>query len=312
MPNTEAQSDTGISKSRKQRALWRVSGMILIAFLAYWLIHRARQPRYQGKTVEEWFSEVTTASSGSDYIDRDPAVIGLRHLGTNAVWFLWHEQARKESPLLVSLEKRLDRLTGKPTNYLEISRADTAWRILFQFGPEIEVLIPDALKLMKNGKPEEASRAALLLGRTKRQPEVIVPAILQSLAKTNRNSGQRVSHIVGLKEFGPQAKAALPYLRQHLAKIHRANSYEGYWLAMAILTIDGPGPELGFFTQGLVLGDYRRSYSSLVPLERLGTNARPAAVELHKFMLTLTNAEDSARVLELIRKLDPEGQYDRP
>jgi hypothetical protein len=288
-----------------------------LAFIALLLaskvIHHAIQPQYQGKTAEEWFEEVTTGSSGSEAVSNDPAVIGLRHLGTNAVWFLWRERARKESPMLSALQKRIDQFTGRnKNNPPEFSRGYTAWLILLVFGPETKVLIPGALESLKSNDPNEAARAAMLLGRTQQQAPVIVPAILQSIVITNRNPDQRVSHIVALKEFGPEAKAALPYLRTQLAKTAVSNSYEGYWLAKAILTIDGPGPEVGYFTKNLVPGDYRRSYPNLAPIEQLGTNARTAAVELHKFMLTLTKAADSARVMEVIRKIDPEGVYAKP
>ncbi len=292
-----------------------LAGLLIICFLLWCVLSLPRllEPKYQGKTAEEWFAEVTTGSSGSEYLTKDPAVIGLRHLGTNAVWFLWRERARQESPRLSSWKKRFDRLIGKQNNNPpELSRAYTAWLILFHFGPETQVLVPEALELLRNGKPNEAAHAAMLLGRTRREAPVVVPAILQSLAMTNRTSDHRISHLVGLKEFGPQAQAALPYLRTQLAKTNILNSYEGYWLAKAILTINGPGPEVDYFTRNLVPGNFRLSYPNLAPLEHLGTNARPAAIALHKFRLTLTNAEDSTRVLEIIRKIDPEGVYVKP
>jgi hypothetical protein len=276
-------------------------------------IHHALQPRYQGKTVEEWFDGVTTGSSGREAVNNDPAVIGLRHLGTNAVWFLWREQARKESPMLSALQKHIDQFTGRNKNSPpELSRAYTAWVVLLVFGPETEVLIPEALELLKNGQPEEAAHAAMLLGRTRRQAEVVVPAILHSLAVTNRDANQRISHYVALKEFGPQAKAALPYLRAQLAKSTIPNSYEGYWLAKAILTINGPGPEVSYFTKRLVPGDLQRSFPNLAPLEQLGTNACTATPVLFQFAQTLTNQVDSNRVMEVIRKIDPEGVYAKP
>jgi len=288
-------------------------GILCVLLLGFVVIRHALEPKYQGKTAEEWFEEVTTSTSGTEYVTKDPAVIGLRHLGTNAVWFLWREQARKESPWLTSLQRRFDRLTGKNKNSPPtIGRAHTAWMVLFSFGLETEVLIPEALELLKNGQPNEAAFAAFLLGRTGRQPDVVVPAILASLAVTNRHIDHRISHYVGLQTLGPQAKAALPYLRTQLADPVIAQTREGYWLARAILTINGPGPEVNYFTRNLVPGNFRLSYPNLAPLAHLGTNARPAAPELHKFMLTLTNAEDSTRVLEIIRKIDPEGLYQKP
>jgi len=310
----EANTPSAELKPKRRSIHWRTWLLAFIALLlASKVIHRAMQPQYQGKTAEEWFDGVTTGSSGTEAVNNDPAVIGLRHLGTNAVWFLWREQARKESPMLSALQKRIDRITGRNKNSPpELSRAYTAWLVLLVFGPETEVLIPEALELLKNGKPEEAAHAAMLLGRTRRQAEVVVPAILHSLAVTNRDANQRISHYVALKEFGPEAKAALPYLRAQLAKSTIPNSYEGYWLAKAILTINGPGPEVDYFTKNLVPGDYRSSYPNLAPIEYLGTNARTAAPALFQFAQTLTNQVDSNRVIEVIRKIDPEGVYARP
>ncbi|MGV3756654.1 MAG: hypothetical protein ACO1QS_14825 [Verrucomicrobiota bacterium] len=300
---------------RPNRPTKLLAGLLVICFLLWCglSLPRLLEPKYQGKTADQWFAEVTTGSSGSEHLTKDPAVIGLRHLGTNAVWFLWNERTRKASPLLTSWQKRLNRLTGKQNNQPPgPGRAQTAWLILFQFGPETEVLIPEALELLKNGTPSEAAHAARLLGFTQRRPELVVPAILQSLALTNRSYDERVSHFVALWKLGPSAKAAVPYLRTQLNQPAMASGYGGDWLAKAILTINGPGPEVDYFTRNLVPGNFRLSYPNLAPLEHLGTNARPAAIALHKFRLTLTNAEDSARVLEIIRKIDPEGISQKP
>ena len=299
----------------KRHLHWRIW---LLAFFALLLgikvAHRALQPKYQGKTAQEWFDEVSRTSSGDIFLANDPAFKGLQHLGTNAVWFLWHERAQRKSPWLATLNSQLYRLNPSSKNAppTEQDRAHAAWVILLYFGPETGVLVPEALELLKSNDANEAAQAAMLLGRTRQQAPLIVPAILQSIVQTNRNSDQRVSHIVALKEFGPEAKAALPYLRAQLAKINVVNSYEGYWLAKAILTINGSGPEVDYFTKRLVPGDYQRSFPNLAPLEQLGTNARTAALELHKFLLTLTNEVDSARVLTVIRKIDPEGIYNQP
>lgn len=302
-------------KPKRLRNNWRIWLLVFFALLlGIKVAHRALQPKYQGKTAAEWFDEVSTTSSGSEFLVNDPAVEGLRHLGTNAVWFLWEERARRESPWVAALKKQLNRLNRTPRTVppVDVDRAHAAWLVLLYFGPETKVLIPQALELLKSSDPNEAAHAAMLLGRTQQQAPLIVPAILQSIVMTNRGPDQRVSHIVALKEFGPEAKAALPYLRAQLAKINVANSYEGYWLAKAILTINGPGPEVGYFTKRLVPGDYQRSFPNLAPLEQLGTNARTAVPELYKFLLTLTNEVDSARVLTVIRKIDPEGVYTQP
>lgn len=312
MSTETSQPVESVRKSHQRLTRVALLSIVLLCCLVFWG-KRTLQPKYQGKTAEELFNEISTGSSGSEYVAKDPAVIALRHLGTNAVWFLWRETKHKEFRWLNSLQQRFDRLVGKNQNIPpDFGRAGTAWVVLFQFGPETEVLIPEALELLKQGKPNEAAFAAMLLGRTQRQPDVVVPAILQSLAVTNRNMDHRISHIVALRELGPSAKAALPYLQARLADPAVASTREGYWVAKAILTINGPGPEVAYFTTNLVAGNFLRSYDNLAPLEHLGTNARPAALELQKFMLTLTNAEDSARVQAIIKKIDPEGIYQKP
>ena len=216
--NTQAnQTATAVVQPRQRLTRLALLSIVLLCCLVFWG-KRASQPKYQGKTAEDLFAEISTGSSGSEYVAKDPAVIALRHLGTNAVWFLWRETKHKESPWLNSLQKRYDRLIGKNQNIPpDFGRVGTAWVVLFQFGPETEVLIPEALELLKQGKPNEAAFAAMLLGRTQRQPAVVVPAILQSLAVTNRTMDHRISHIVALRELGPLAKAALPYLQARLA-----------------------------------------------------------------------------------------------
>ncbi len=52
---------------------------------------------------------------------------------------------------------------------------------------------------------------------------------------------QRLAETFGQSE---PLYGARPYLRMQLAKTTTPNSYEGYWLTKALLTINGPGPEV--------------------------------------------------------------------
>ncbi|MGV3756655.1 MAG: hypothetical protein ACO1QS_14830 [Verrucomicrobiota bacterium] len=65
-------------------------------------VHYALQPKYQGKTAEEWFALIDThGQSGSNGIlaisHDDPAVRALKQLGSAPVRFLWRELHARDS-----------------------------------------------------------------------------------------------------------------------------------------------------------------------------------------------------------------------
>lgn len=270
------------------------------------------QPKYEGKTVEEWFAEYTIDDVlGQDVHDRP-----FQELGTDAAWFLWGELTRRDSKATALLMAYKDKLTGKKRSMFgrtnEAERHTKAGHLIGRLGPAAEVLIPEIIVRLKSTDLDEAAEMAFLLGEIRRQPEVVIPEIHQSLLSTNWNFRQHKAHLMALSSFGAQAKAVLPELRSRLVNPAYTNDYVKFSLVNAILKINGPGPELGLYTNGLVSGSYWSNSIILNHMERAGTNARPAVPFLLQFAKTLTNQAEIDWVIGAVQVIDPEGIYYKP
>jgi hypothetical protein len=292
---------------RLLRSRWLIGMLVLLLLiLGGKAIHRAMQPKYEGKTVEEWFAEYTSEGLiGWEAMD----IVPFQKLGTNAAKFLWVEYTRKDSKATAWLMAHKDRVTGKKrhwwANTHEKERQANALILLREMGPTAEPLITEILNRLKSSNPEEAMHLVILLGTIQRQPELVVPAIHLSLLSTNLNITQRIEHMGTLGRFGGYAKTSLPELRNRLANQVYTNSGEDYYIARSILMINGPGPELGYCTNNLVWGDFVKSARALNFVDGLGTNARPAAPMLIPFASSLTYESESNYVMKIVREIDP-------
>jgi hypothetical protein len=307
-PSKEIRSRASSNKWR-HRWLWGVAALCLL-FWGSKAIHRATLPKYDGRTMEEWFAN--TEPSG--FFPRDEATVcAFQSMGTNGVWFLWEQYNRKDPEHVVWARRTLDRLSGHGGLFdYEKRRQMLAETLLSLLKPEAEVLMPEIMRRLRGDDPEAATTMASLLISTRLKPEEAVAGLTDSLSKTNRAWQDRMVHMWALSRYGVNARRALPVLRTILASQSGMNASETQTLHVTILSIGGPGPELAFFTNRLVLGDYNQSAGTLRMLSELGTNARPAAPLLLALANTLTNQTDSNRVIEVIRTIDPEGIYQKP
>ncbi len=287
---------------------------LVVLCLSLWsikAIHHALQPKYEGKTAEEWFEQYDI-TGGFPEVTANP--VPFQNLGTNAVWFLWHESRRKDSSLTVWLMEKKDRLfkTNRgPARSHEEERQLRATFLIRSLGAAADPLIPAMIAELQSGNPVTVESTVWNLSALHRQPAVVVPALLQSLALTNRNAQQRVNHIQALSALGPDAAAALPDLRRMLTN-STSSSGELFWLNHTILRINGPGPELAHFTNRIHLGNLATSLAAVDELATLGTNARPAVPVLLRLSQSLTNQSESNRVMMMIPYIDPEGIYQKP
>jgi len=294
---------------------WLVGAVLLLAIvIGGKVIHWAMQPKYKGKTVEQWFAAYTI-----DGVLRLEEAEGVpfQKLGTNAVWFLWREYARKDSKPTAWLMAQKDSLTGKKriwwANTHELERQAKALILLRNMGPAAEPLIPEIIPRLASPDLNEAATMAYFLAEINRQPEVVVPAIHRAWLSTNWSFSHSKNHIAALGKFGPQAKSALPELQSRIGNPALTNRAEIFYLARSILQINGPGPELGVFTNNLVPGDIHKSISALASLHDVGTNARPAIPVLREFVKTFANDSASqAYIMDVIREIDPEARMDKP
>ena len=295
------------------RSRWLFGAVLLLAIvMGGKMIHRAMQPKYEGKTVEEWFADWKYRNSEMPEPQR---VEVCTNLGTNAVWYLWGEYRRNDSVVTAWIMEKKHRFFGSGYQFEtshERQRHLKALSTLHLLGGQCEPLIPEIVKHLKSSNPVEACNMVSLLGSIRQQPDLVVPVIHLSLLSTNWESYQRKLHIDALGKFGPAAKSVLPELQKRFANPAATNQGENHHLARAILRINGPGPELGLFTNGLAAGDFVKSFSDICFLEQVGTNARSAAPILRDFMGTLTNESEIRYVIQVIQEIDPEARQNAP
>lgn len=161
--NTEPPVEPAITKPLGRFARSRVLlGFVTVCVLVWGIkaIHYAMQPKYDGKTASEWFEEAkgfdfSTENRQGRY--QQPAVIALKGLGTNAVWYLWKETNRTNSTLTTLGWKVYDRIAKKESL---ISRDKVRQRKAY----ELLILmdnIPEAfiLELAKDVRGTDASKA---------------------------------------------------------------------------------------------------------------------------------------------------------
>ncbi len=296
----------------RPRVVWGIVALCLLLWGSK-AIHRAMQPQYQGKTVEEWFEIEKYPSSPYDAESNDTKAERFKNLGTNAVWFLWQEYKRDDSKFTAWMMAQKQRVFQ--TRYYggdhQTHRQSHAFNLLCLLRANAEPLIPVLISELKTGDPAFSDSTALLLGFIHRQPEVTVPALIESLSMTNRPPFPEHGHFHALGEFGAASVTALPVLRSRLAETNRP-TYARAKIASSILKITGPGPELAYFTNHIVAGDTSFSLTLTLDLGDIGTNARPAAPLLRQFAGTLGDKNLSNYVMEVVRKIDPEGPHQKP
>jgi hypothetical protein len=218
-----------------------------------WQVFRFKEPRFEGKPLTYWLSKYADAQViVVGYVDpaavpTNRSVMAIRQIGPkglptllnlaqavdppvktqalelrkkysnsrdNANWqFYYHSLARTGFELLGSnaapAVPGLIKILSHPNEKCRQTAADC----LGMIGPTAEKAVPDLIERLADTNDEAVGGAAFALGRIHRQPEVVVPALLKALNGKHTN-WTRSSILVGLSDFGPEAKAAIPVLLQ--------------------------------------------------------------------------------------------------
>ncbi len=289
----------------RSRVLLGLVGLCLVLWTIK-AIHRSTQPQYQGKTIQEWFA---LWRNDRESMEKHPEFFST--LDQPAMDFLWQEYTRKDSAATTWLVGQYQRFF-RARYYGTDDRRWTAYRALSRASPEaLSPLRPAMISELKTIDPRYSGTLANLLAMHRARPEETVPVLLESLQMTNRDLLHRFTHYEALGRFGPDAAAAIPLLQSWYTKtnVHR---HERGRLAVAIVQINGPGPELDHFTNGLKLGDFTASLGTVFVFKVIGTNARPVLPMLIHLAHSFTNQVESNTVMEVVRTIDPQGIYQRP
>jgi len=131
-------------------------------------IHHALQPKYQGKTAQEWFEEAReiAQTEGREVIAREkharqPAVVALKSLGATAVWYLWKEVNHKDSTLTVWGWELHDRITGKGRMSRGGERQSKAYDLLVLMENVPEAFIAELAEEARGTDTEKHARLSI-------------------------------------------------------------------------------------------------------------------------------------------------------
>jgi hypothetical protein len=279
-------------------------GLAVLCLLVWCLksIHYALQPKYQGKTAEEWFALVdphAQLGSGLAISHGDPAIQAFQHLGPSAARFLWRELHVTDTALKkLFIRKAAEWSDGRWDIEPSETRNFKALVALGKMGPAADCLIPELLIHAQSPNRQDAYLGLSLIGHIGTRPEVAVPLFLSNVTSTNPMAfGQSMA---GLEQYGPQASNALPALEQALTL---RTGHDRLLVAYAMVGI-GDRSKLTLLLAEVqnTNSPYRTNALSL--LLRLKTDALDAVPALLAFAKSSTNDYDlqthTARTIEQI------------
>lgn len=273
-------------------------GFITLSLLVWCLktIHHALQPKYQGKTAEEWFALVDPHAQQNAALaisHGDPAIQAFQHLGPSAARFLWRELHVTDTALKkLFIRKAAEWSDGRWDIEPSETRNFKALVALGKMGPAADCLIPELLIHAQSTNRQDAYRGLSLIGHIGTRPELAVPLFLSNVTSTNP--------MAGLEQYGPQASNALPALEQALTL---RTGHDRLLVAYAMVGI-GDRSKLTLLLAEVqnTNSPYRTNALSL--LLRLNTNALDAVPALLAFAKSSTNDYDlqthTARTIEQI------------
>ena len=304
------------AKQRKRFTRSRVLlGMVVLCLLLWSIkaIHHALQPKYQGKTAQEWFEEAKIIHTihHIDVVPNDPGFLALTAMGTNAVWYVWHEYEREAGPATIwVMDIWRYYILGEKFSYADYlaERCDRAWILLSSMGQATECLVPELVDRVDGTDVMQSVVAANWLGNLKHNPSLSVPALIRALNQTPRIPTNNHSvYIRALGQFRSQAESALPLLME-LHDSPAIKREEQLQLAAAIFQIDGSLPEPKYINRIFDPDDLKKSRYILFDSQiehQPPTNAIPF---LLNFSQGLTNEIHALLIKNAIRKIDPKAE----
>jgi hypothetical protein len=239
--------------------------LVALAGVITWQVLREREPVYQGKRLSAWLKQYGTnhwaAGSGGE-LDKQ-AETAIRQIGTNAIPLYLSIITTRESPLKLKLLALVPKrwlvrfhLRGvyelrflgsyglialgaeaKPAVPVLIALLNdkdpevryTAVFTLRSLGPVARDALPALIKCLQDPDFTVRSDAIFGLGELHQDPDRVIPILVEFLDKPqNPQQSVTLRHnaLWSLRQFGPQAKSAVPSLLRLLNDEHEILRWE--------------------------------------------------------------------------------------
>jgi HEAT repeat protein len=246
-----------------------------------------REPRTGGKTLTEWSQQYGSNHWSGNRVADLEAQAEIRAIGTNAIPFLLKQVAARNSPLKGKLARYLPKqwqshpllradaeetrragahgLAALGTNaaaavpkliQLATEHPDEDGRYSAVFAlrtlaPASEPAIPLLIQCLTNSSAFIRDDAAMALGAIGRQPDVVVPALVEFVShndevtrlRSTANTFELTDGMTALAKFGAQSNS-LPVM---LSLLEHPNSYvreaaSNYFLPLITNAVERPSP----------------------------------------------------------------------
>jgi HEAT repeat protein len=235
----------------KKRGILLAVLLIPLAGGLVWMLSRLSEPVYQGKPLSAWLEQYYAADRSDVYPANGRASLeaksAISQIGTNCLPTLLRLISTRDSPLTKQLLAHLPKpwltrlqlqqrtwhdhqrgligffLLGPmakpavPALVALVSDRDpgvraTAVSVLVQFGPEAHAAVPALLKCLNDPRSAVRIEAMICLGNIHSQPELVIPVMMDCLQGPAPATPIRYYAVVGIGNFGTQAKPAVPTL----------------------------------------------------------------------------------------------------
>lgn len=199
----------------RHRWLWSVAILCLLLWGTK-AIHHAMQPKYQGKTAEEWFAQINiynppSTNSTVQIVELDPGIQAFKHFGPDAARFVWKELNVQDSLFKTWLIEQVQRWSdGRWVIESSDVRNIKAHVCLDQMGAQADCLMPEIITQAIN----KDYGALQLIGKIGTRTEQTVPLLVTSLSDSDPWIVN--ASLFSLERIGPAATNALPALARFL------------------------------------------------------------------------------------------------
>ena len=288
---------------------------VAIVALVAWALLTSPSPKYQGKSVEEWFYQYYT--SGSYGIgaqgDHEEATLALKVLQTNSVPYLMSVARNPPRDTIMSkFAYFMRRLFQHGTMGPYISGKTIGQQAEFavrRIQPSANIILPAVTNWLSNPKDKKYRAALFYLGCIGDGAEQGLPFLAEVLTNSSNNALDRGLAAQSLLWLGPKAKGALPAM---IASLNTSNVSANVYKAIGSF---GPGAR-----EALPLLDKKLTQNTNVlyrmcivaAICSIDTNRTDALEELAGYIRADRLRRDLSPVLYAMRDVGPAARITAP
>jgi HEAT repeat protein len=276
---------------------------ILLGFV--WSFLASREPRYQGKSLSDWYKDYCRPLRGREaYVDgkrRAEALAAIRQIGTNALPYLLdiafdtNKDSSTHSNLMVFASDVRTFFGGTELVKPELLRREAS-PLIRELKPPARALLPLLQEKLHSTNFVTNSFSLYLFGGVGEGAQEVLPYLAAPL-KARRWAAISVA-LESIEHLGPTARGSVPALVDFLADLKGTNYVEGIFARVPAITSNN------LSKAAATLRD-RWLYSTAGALANMGTNAAPAVPLLQEFFETRTNINTRAEIAFALCRIDP-------